>query len=152
MGLRCNFEITQGVEFSGAFGCLDVHNAYELTAAEVEGQRLVLRFAANQYRIPGRPLAFEVVFEGVSHHILPADLADLFIDEIGFLGASEGDDESLSHRGKPADGELLAFRWGIEAVEGMARIAADRAEVRVTIGPPADEPAPAPRRRKGLFA
>ncbi|PVM85019.1 hypothetical protein DDF62_21030 [Caulobacter radicis] len=147
--MKCNFEITQGVEFTGAFGCLDVHNAYELTAAEAEGQRVVLRFAANQHRFPGRPLAFEVVFEGASlfETDLPADLSGLCIEEIGFLAPDDRDYGPILDRGRAGDGDHLAFKWQIEALEGVVRIAAEAVEVRVTIGAPAEDVRPAHRKR-----
>jgi len=151
-GLRCNFEITQGVELTGAFGCLDVHNAYALTVAEAEGQRVVLRFAANQYRTSGRPMAFDVVFDGASlfETDLPSDLSNLCIEEIGFLVPDDRDYGLILDRGRAGDGDHLAFKWQIEALEGVVRIAAEAAEVRVTIGPPAEDVRPA--RRKRWFA
>jgi hypothetical protein len=132
--MRCNFRITQYVEFNGAFGILDVHNAYGLSAFDLSPDQSDLRmaFEGNQYLLKGRPQRFELVFHGASLvevSGLPKQLSDLAIHEIGFMNPDDRDYQWMLDDGVPGEGKHMVFKGDVEGEDTTIRVAAEAATV-----------------------
>lgn len=132
--LRCNFQVTQCVEFDGAFGSLDVHNAYDLTAFDrsPDGSGLRIAFVGNEYLLKGRPKQFEVLFQGVTLLEvtgLPMNLPDLCIDEIGFKSPDDREYEWALDDGVPGDQKHLVFKGDVVGEGALIRVSAETGTV-----------------------
>ena len=132
--MRCNFQITQWVEFNGAFGILDVHNACDLTSFDLspDGHDLRMAFEGNQYRLKDRPQKFEVLFRGVTLLEvagLPEHLPDLAIHEIGFKAVDDRNYEGMLDDGVPGDRKHLVFKGDVVSEDASIRVSAETATV-----------------------
>lgn len=127
--MQCNFQITQSVEFDGAFGNLDVHNAYDLVSLDLSEEGSVFRmgFVANQFRLAGKPDEFEVVFTGVTlleRKGFPEDLSTFHTDEIGFMAADDRDYRWALDDGRPGPEKHFVLQGDTMGKEGRLRISA----------------------------
>jgi len=128
-----NFQITQGVELSGEFGVLDIHNAYDLDRWEFRPakQNLTLEFAGNEYRLHNRPPRFELAFAGVTVFetmIVAGDIPEFVVEQIGFKASGDQDYAWLLEEHQSGDVPHLVLR----AEEGsIIRVAADSGRVIV---------------------
>lgn len=140
--MQCNFRITQRVEFDGSFGKLDIHNAYDLAKWEVSesAHAITMAFRANEYRLKGRPEAFEVRFTGVN--VLEIDgltgaPSSIVVEEMGFMSPLYRDYQWTLSDGEPGPDKHLVLKGAIEPSDGagggpvLIRVAAISAEVIV---------------------